>query len=86
MPFLVFVEISKALKKSGAVFSSDTVDVLWWLRYVSRRFKPFVANTVSAIQGSSSFKQWRYVPTKKNPADIATKGVTGTEPACSEIW
>ena len=78
--------ISRALNVSGAVFWSDSVDVLWWLRNASRRFKPFVTNRVAEIQSLSSTNQWRYVPTKDNPADLATRGVTASGLACSEIW
>ena len=68
-----------------AVFWSDSVDVLWWLRNASRRFKPFVANRVAEIQSLSSSNQWRYVSTENNPADLATRGVTASGLACSEI-
>ena len=33
-----------------AVFWSDSMNVLWWIRGRSRRFKPFVANCVREIQ------------------------------------
>ena len=79
-------EISKALNIPDAVFWSDSVDVLWWLRNESRRFKPFVANRVVEIQSLSSSNQWRYVSTENNPADLATRGVTASGLACSEIW
>ncbi|XP_068757963.1 uncharacterized protein [Montipora capricornis] len=79
-------EISKTLNVPDAVFWSDSVDVLWWLRNASRRFKPFVANRVAEIQSSSSSNQWRHVPTENNPADLATRGVTASGLVCSEIW
>ena len=78
-------EISKALNVSDVVFWSDSVDVLWWLRNASRRFKPFVANRVAEIQSLTSSNQWRYVSTENNPADLATRGVTASGLACSEI-
>ena len=51
----------------------------------SRRFKPFVANRVAEIQSLTSSNQWRYVSTENNPADLATRGVTASGLACSEI-
>ena len=45
-------EISKAFNVLDVVFWSDSVDVLWWLR-----FKPFVANRVAEIQSLSSSNQ-----------------------------
>ena len=79
-------EISKALNVSNVVFWSDSVDVLWCLRNGSRRFKPFVANRVAEIQSLTSSTQWRYVSTENNPADLATRSVTASGLACSEIW
>ena len=78
-------EISKALNVSDAVFLSDSVHVLWWLRNASRRFKPFVANRAAEIQSLSSSNQWRYVSTENNPADLETRGVTASGLAFSEI-
>ena len=79
-------EISKALNVSDAVFWSDSIDELWWLRNASRRFKPFVANRVADIQSLSSSNQWKYVSMENNPMDLATRGVTASGLACSEIW
>ncbi|XP_015769363.1 PREDICTED: uncharacterized protein LOC107347901 [Acropora digitifera] len=79
-------EISKALNISDSVFWSDSVDVLWWLRNAIRSFKPFLANRVAEIQSLCSSNQWRYISTENNPADLATRGVTASGLACSEIW
>ena len=35
---------------SEAVFWSDSMNVLWWIRERSRKFKPFLANQVGEIQ------------------------------------
>ena len=55
-------------------FWCDNSNVLWWIRGMSRNFKPFVANRVSEIQSNSNPIQWRYVPTKMNPSDLTTRG------------
>ena len=55
---------------STAVFWSDSMNVLWWIRGRSRQFKPFVANRVAEIQSNSDLDQWRHVLTSKNPADL----------------
>ena len=69
-----------------AVFWSDSMNVLWWLRGRSRRFKPFVANRVGEIQSLTNPKQWRYVSTHENPADSITRGMTISEMAKEEKW
>ena len=58
-----------------AVFWSDSMNLLWWIRGRSRIFKPFVANRVGEIQSLTNPKQWRFVPTNENPADFTTRGM-----------
>ena len=64
--------ISRVLNASWdqAIFWSDSMNVLWWIRGSSRSFKPFVANRVGEIQTATDPKQWRYVPKNKNPTDL----------------
>lgn len=52
-------KISTVLKIqiSRAIFWSDNMNVLWWIRGRSRQFKPFVANRVGEIQGSTDPEQ-----------------------------
>ena len=69
-----------------AVFWSDSMNVLWWLRGRSRRFKPFVANRVGEIQSLTNPKQWRYVSTHENPADLITRGMRISDMAKEEKW
>ncbi|KAF6769644.1 hypothetical protein AHF37_12260, partial [Paragonimus kellicotti] len=44
-------------------------------RTVPRRFETFVANRLSSIHDLSSPDDWRYVDTKRNPADLASRGM-----------
>ena len=69
-----------------AVFWSDSINVLWWIRGRSRRFKPFVANRVGEIQSLTNPEQWRYVPTHENPADLITRGMRISDMAKEEKW
>ena len=62
------------------------MNVLWWIRGRSRSFKPFVANRVGEIQTATDPKQWRYVPTNKNPADLLTRGLKLSELTKNENW
>ena len=68
------------------VFWSDSNTVLLWLRSYSQRFKPFVANRVSAIQSNTQPAQWRYVPTGANPADVVSRGASVDVLASSTLW
>ena len=68
--------IVKALEMDmeKVTFWTDSSNVLWWIRGHSRQFKPFVANRIGEIQTHTAPKQWRYVPTLKNPADVISRG------------
>ncbi|XP_064633630.1 uncharacterized protein LOC135491588 [Lineus longissimus] len=68
------------------VFWSDSQNVLWWIKRPSRKLKPFVANRVGLIQQHTDPQQWRYVPTKENPADLPSRGVRAKDLAESSLW
>ena len=67
----VCASLGVELKK--ATFWADAVDVLYWIRRPSKQFKPFLSNRVGKIQTVTDSVQWRYCPTKINPADIPTR-------------
>ena len=82
------VSVANALQESvkKIKFWCDSMNTLWWIRGHGRSFKPFVANRVGEIQSMTSPEQWRYVPTKDNPADHLTRGLSASALACSEQW
>ena len=57
------------------VFWTDSTIVLRYIRNTSKRFQTFVANRLQTIHDASSPSQWRHVPTKLNPADLASRGI-----------
>ena len=79
--------VVKALgvQMSDVTFWTDSLNVLYWIRGKSRRYKAFVANRVSEIQENSQPSQWRHVPTDQNPADIVSRGATVTS-LNTEFW
>ncbi|XP_055909270.1 uncharacterized protein LOC129944103 [Eupeodes corollae] len=46
----------------------------------------FVANRVAEIQELTDPQRWNYVPSKKNPADIASRGVSPNELVENHQW
>ena len=81
-------QISAALEipLSPATFWVDSMNVVYWIHGQSRNYKPFVSHRVGEIHEQSDPNQWRYVPTKQNPADFGTRGLTVSELADSEMW
>ena len=65
---------------------TDSMNVLWWVRNHSRKFKPFVANRISEIQSLSSPEKWNHVKTKENPADLLSRGMSVKDLAQSNLW
>ena len=66
------------------VFWTDSKVVLAYLANEARRFHVFVGNRVQYIKERSTIKQWRYVATEENPADIASRGMPVRELIASD--
>lgn len=64
---------SNTVQIRNRVFWSDSMNVLSYIRSDARRYVQFVAFRVGEILESTEVKEWRYVPTKENVADEATK-------------
>ena len=65
---------------------SDSEVALSWISSSSRRWKTFVANRVAEIQEVIPGESWHYVPTEENPADCASRGVSGKQLANHPLW
>ena len=56
------------------VFWSDSMTVLFWIRSDAHRFRPFVAHRISEICETTDASAWRWLPSRENIADLATRG------------
>ena len=59
----------------ASLFWTDSMTVLRYIRNESRRYQTFVANRINIIRSASEVSQWRYIGTKLNPADDASRGL-----------
>ncbi|XP_028314842.1 uncharacterized protein LOC114470696 [Gouania willdenowi] len=64
------------LKLDKSIFWTDSTTVLKYLNNETKRFQTFVANRISVVRDATEVAQWRYVNTKENPADEASRGLT----------
>lgn len=65
---------------------TDSTVVLSWLNEHASRWKTFVANRVSDIQTRLPTATWRHVPSRHNPADIASRGISSSELVNHALW
>ncbi|CAG9137857.1 unnamed protein product [Plutella xylostella] len=54
-------------------FWCDASVVLHWINNDARNYKTFVANRLGEIDELTEINEWRYIPTKLNVADLATR-------------
>jgi len=78
--------VSNVLEISKMYYWSDSRNVLSWIGKPSRIYQSFVAHRVGLIQELTCTKQWRYINTKNNPADLPTRGKSIAELEDSIFW
>ena len=82
--------VLKALELSSSHVSvtcwTDSTIALGWIQGESSRWKPFVVNRVREIQDLTSPSDWHHCPGVDNPADIISRGSSGSELATSLLW
>jgi len=69
-----------------AVFWTDSMTVLQYIRNEEKRFEVYVANRIATIRELTKPDQWRHCPGVKNPADDASRGLKPGELANQERW
>ena len=83
---LKFVVQTLPIKIDNIVCWTDSMVALHWIRGQSSCWKPFVANRVVEIQSTWDPECWRYCPSKENPADLLTRGLTCGDMSSSTLW
>ncbi|XP_029974911.1 uncharacterized protein LOC115408346 [Salarias fasciatus] len=66
-------ELQLPLKES--VFWTDSTTVLKYIFNETKRFHTFMGNRTAYIREATSVDEWRYVSSKENPADEASRGM-----------
>lgn len=77
---------SLALPISQTFYWCDSYIVLAWLQAEPATWKTFVANRIATIQGLTDIRDWRYVNSAENPADLISRGVSPVQLKDSDIW
>ena len=69
----VKLAVEKMLKVTEVVCYSDSQIVLWWLKLIRKDWKLWVENRAQIVRKNVEPENWFYVPTDRNPADLATR-------------
>ncbi|XP_034081069.1 uncharacterized protein LOC117552007 [Gymnodraco acuticeps] len=69
-----------------SVLWTDSQSVLKYIRNRTKRFHTFVANRIAVIHNLTKVNQWRFVDTKNNPADDASRGLSIESFYSSKGW
>jgi hypothetical protein len=89
---VVFVKISTILQnelnydKVEEIYWTDSQTVLGYISNDARRFHVFVANRVQQIRDHTTPDQWKYVESKLNPADGASRGLRASHLINNATW
>ncbi|XP_065178471.1 uncharacterized protein LOC135809125 [Sycon ciliatum] len=81
-----YVSEALGVRAADSHYWSDSMNVQYWIRSPSRKFKLEVGNRISEIQQQSMARNWRHVPGVRNPADLPTRGMTVTQLAEESRW
>ena len=73
-------------KLDSVTYWSGSTGVLCWFRSPNKEFKQIVENRLVEIRRLAPPELWKYVPTKQNPADIASCGTTATQLTENKLW
>ncbi|XP_039302131.1 uncharacterized protein LOC113005359 [Solenopsis invicta] len=65
---------------------TDSTLVLAWVTQHPSKWKIFISNRVAEIQTRLPSASWRYVPTDENPADCASRGISGSQLISHHLW
>ncbi|XP_037958022.1 uncharacterized protein LOC119687683 [Teleopsis dalmanni] len=74
------------LKVTSITYWSDSKAFLSWIKSDPRDYKQFVMFRIAEIQELSEAEQWRYIPTKLNVADLATKQTSNPDFTWKNPW
>ncbi|KAF2906111.1 hypothetical protein ILUMI_00062 [Ignelater luminosus] len=78
--------MEQTLKIFETYYWTDSKIVLCWLRSEARNFKTYVAHRVGEIQEHSDINKWKWVSSKLNIADIATRGEEMLDSSAKSEW
>ena len=86
------VKLDKMLRKeldvpiNRSVFWTDSTSVLRYIENEDKRFQTFVSNRLTMIHDGSTPDQWKYVDSKRNHSDAASRGLSAKALLENDSW
>lgn len=80
------VKLSFFHRISSITNFSDSTVVLAWIHGHPNQWKNFVSNRLTEIHKHTDVASWKYVKSKENPADCASRGVLPCGLATHHLW
>jgi hypothetical protein len=65
---------------------TDSQVTLFWIRGITKEWKPFVNHRVKQIREKVPPEFWRHCPGISNPADLPSRGMTPLELSVNQLW
>lgn len=85
--------LAKLMSNINSIFQTqsifawtDSEIVLAWLQNHPSHWKTFIANRVSEIHSTLDASAWNHVPSKDNPADCASRGISPNQLIDHPLW
>ena len=75
-----------SLNVDREIFWTDSQVALCYHKSESKKLKIFGGNRVQFIQDNAKKYQWKYIPTKQNPADLASRGIEANSADKVLVW
>lgn len=82
----VIPQVKNIFPLARTVLWTDSMIVLYWILDTSKPPRAYVANRIKKIRQSAGNYEWRHVPTRDNPADLASRGMSAGELTSSKLW
>ena len=81
-----FIKEQHDIRIDSTTLWTDSTTVLHWINSPNQRHRIFIANRLNFIMDSTSPLDWRYVPSKDNPADDGTRGYKACDMTTDSRW
>ena len=78
--------VYKHLQFDQVCYYTDSKNVLHWIQSDNKNWSTFVQNRVLELHTLTKARDWSYVRSERNPADVATRPISGPDLVANPMW